>query len=116
MNPIYHTPAHDSPEVSATLMPPTPALQEALNASITSGRLADTKIYLFFHRDSAGNVRKPKALYANSVVLKSVPYFNDRKSSSDCVCTRNTLTSMSTSILWELLRDYHERSRGGYHA
>ena len=93
MNPIYHAPAHDSPEVSATLMPPTPALQEALNASIASGRLTDTKIYLFSHRDSAGNVRKPNALYANSVVLKSVPYFNDRKSPPDCFCDIRMLTT-----------------------
>lgn len=51
---------------------------EALDTSITSGHFVDTKIYLFSHRNSSGFVCKPKALYANSTVLKSVPYFNDR--------------------------------------
>ena len=55
----------------------TPTLQEALNASITSGHFADTKVYLFSHRNAAGDICKPRALYANSIVLKSVPYFND---------------------------------------
>ena len=61
-----------------------PTLQEALNVSITSGRFDDTKIYLFSRRDAAGDICKPRALYANSVVLKSVPYFNDRMSSPEC--------------------------------
>ena len=58
-------------------MSPKLALREALNASITSGHFVDTKIYLFSYRTIAGEVCKPRALYANSVVLKSVPYFND---------------------------------------
>ena len=66
----------------------TPALQEALNLSITSGRFADTKIYLFSHRNAEGDICKPKALYANSVVLKTVPYFNDCASSPDHYQTR----------------------------
>lgn len=41
----------------------------------------DTKIYLFSRRNSAGDICKPRALYANSVVLKSVPYFDD------CICS-----------------------------
>ena len=61
-------------------MLPTTALREALNASITSGHFADTKVYLFSHRNSAGEVCKPKVLYANSIALKSAPYFNDRGS------------------------------------
>jgi len=56
------------------------ALREALNASITSGHFVDTKIYLFSHRSTTGRVCKPKALYANSVVLKTVPHFNTRES------------------------------------
>lgn len=64
-------------------MSPTAALLEALNGSITSGNFADTKIYLFSHRNSEGDVCKPKALYANSAVLRSVPYFNDRGSPND---------------------------------
>lgn len=58
----------------------TAALQEALNDAISSGKFIDTKIVLFSRRDSFGRVCKPKALYANSHVLKSVPYFNDRES------------------------------------
>ena len=55
-------------------------LREALNDSISSGRFADTKIVLFSRRDSSGTVCKPRALYASSHVLRTVPYFNDRKS------------------------------------
>lgn len=58
----------------------TPALREALNDSISSGRFVDTKIILFSRRDSSGTICKPRALYANSRVLKTVSYFNDRKS------------------------------------
>ena len=57
----------------------TLALREALNDAISSGRFVDTKIVLFSRRDSSGRVCKPKALYANSHVLKSVPYFKDRE-------------------------------------
>ena len=55
----------------------TPALREALSDSISSGRFADTKIVLFSHRDTSGAVCKPRALYASSHVLRTVPYFND---------------------------------------
>ena len=55
-------------------------LKEALNDAISSGKFVDTKIILFSRRDSSGRICKPKALYANSHVLKSVPYFNDCKS------------------------------------
>jgi len=53
------------------------ALEEALNDAISSGRFIDTKVVLFSQRDSAGRICKPKALYANSHVLESVPYFKD---------------------------------------
>src|SRR5258705_7937064 len=59
------------------MTPDTLAFQEALNDSISSGRFVDTKIILFSRRDASGNVYKPKVLYANSHVLKSVPHFND---------------------------------------
>lgn len=52
-------------------------LQEALNDAISSGRFIDTKVVLFSRRDVHGRVCKPKALYANSHVLRSVPYFED---------------------------------------
>ncbi|KAF9778322.1 hypothetical protein BJ322DRAFT_493551 [Thelephora terrestris] len=51
--------------------------REALNEGIVSGTLVDTKIILFTRRDTSGRVYGPKALYASSHVLKSVPYFND---------------------------------------
>ena len=54
-------------------------MAEALNDGISSGKFIDTQIILFTRRDSSGRVCKPKALYANSHVLKSVPYFNDRE-------------------------------------
>ena len=60
-------------------MSATTALLEALNQGISSGNLVDTKIILYSHRDSSNRVRRPKALYANSHVLKTVPYFNDRE-------------------------------------
>lgn len=60
-------------------MTATLSFREALNKGIVSGTLVDTKIILFSRRDSAGRVYGPKALYASSHVLKSVPYFNDRE-------------------------------------
>jgi len=60
-------------------MSATIALLEALNRGISSGNLVDTKIVLYSHRDTSGRVCRPKALYANSHVLKTVPYFNDRE-------------------------------------
>ena len=61
-------------------MAATTALREALNQGISSGSLGDTKIILYSHRDSSGRVCRPKALYANSLVLRTVPYFKNRKS------------------------------------
>ena len=58
-------------------MAATTALREALNEGISSGSLVDTKLILYSRRDSSGRVCRPKALYANSHVLKTVPYFND---------------------------------------
>lgn len=52
---------------------------EALNGGIASGTLVDTKIILFSRRNSSGRVHGPKALYASSHVLKSVPYFDQRE-------------------------------------
>jgi len=66
-------------------MPSEAALLEALNESITSGHFVDTKIYLFSYRNFQGEVCKPKVLYANSGVLKSVPYFEACGSALDCV-------------------------------
>jgi len=61
-------------------MAATPALRNALNQGISSGNLVDTKIILFSRRKSSGGVCRPKALYANSNVLNTVPYFINRES------------------------------------
>ncbi|KAF9785425.1 hypothetical protein BJ322DRAFT_829340 [Thelephora terrestris] len=58
-------------------MAATTALCEALNRGISSGNLIDTKIILYSHRDSVGHISRPKPLYANSHVLRNVPYFKD---------------------------------------
>ena len=61
-------------------MAATLPLREALNEGIASGTFVDTKIILFSRRDTSGRVFARKTLYANSHVLRSVPYFNDRES------------------------------------
>jgi len=58
-------------------MAATPALRNALSQGISSGTLVDTKIIVYSHRDSSGRVCRPRALYANSHVLGTVPYFDD---------------------------------------
>ena len=60
-------------------MAPTPVLREILTQGISSGNFIDTKVILYSHRDPSGRVGRPKALYANSHVLKTVPYFSDRE-------------------------------------
>ena len=60
-------------------MAATTALREALTTGISSGNFIDTKIILYSHRDSSGRVCRPRSLYTNSHVLKTVPYFNDRE-------------------------------------
>ena len=69
-------------------MAATTALREALNEGISSGNLVDTKIILYSHRDSSGRICRPRALYANSHVLKTVPYFDDRESLATLGTTR----------------------------
>jgi hypothetical protein len=71
-------------------------LREALDDAISSGKFVDTKIVLFSRRDSSGRVCKPKALYANSHVLKSVPYFKDREFSLRPVLLHEITTPLST--------------------
>jgi len=69
-------------------MAATTVLREALNQGISSGSLVDTKIVLYSHRDSSGRVCRPKALYANSHVLRTVPHFDGRESTAafDIAC------------------------------
>jgi len=72
-------------------MAATTALREALNQGISSGNFVDTKIIVYSHRDSSGRICRPKALYANSCVLKTVPYFNDRECPATLDIVRRTL-------------------------
>ncbi|KAF9645620.1 hypothetical protein BDM02DRAFT_3262815 [Thelephora ganbajun] len=69
-------------------MAATLPLRQALTESISSGRLEDTKIILYSRRDSSGTVYRPRALYASSHVLKTVPYFNDRRPLSTSLTDR----------------------------
>jgi hypothetical protein len=63
----------------------TTALKQALHDAVSSGKFIDTQIILFSRRDGSGRICEPRALYANSHVLKSVPYFDD------CEFPRHTL-------------------------
>ena len=74
-------------------MSTTLPLREAVSKSILSGRFEDTKIILYSRRDSSGNVVGPRALYASSHVLKTVPYFNDRKSFTHASLTDRTMNN-----------------------
>lgn len=60
-------------------MAATPPFRKALSEGIASGTLVDTKIIVFSRKNSLGGVYGPKALYANSHVLKSIPYFENRE-------------------------------------
>ena len=71
-------------------METTPAFREALNQGISSGIFIDTKIILYSRRDSHRRVCRPKALYANSHVLKTVPGFEYR----ECHITLETLKAI----------------------
>ena len=62
---------------TATKMDPPQFLLDALTDSISSGTFIDTKFYVFSRRDSAtGRVGSPRALYCNSRILDTVPYFS----------------------------------------
>ena len=57
-------------------MDPPRFLLDALGNSITSGTFVDTKFYVFSRREASGCVGSPRALYCNSGVLNTVPYFS----------------------------------------
>jgi len=57
-------------------MDPPQFLLDALKASVTSGTFVDTKFYVFSRREVSGRVGSPRALYCNSRVLGTVPYFS----------------------------------------
>ena len=93
------------------MAPFTLPLREALNLSIPSGRFTDTKIILYSRRDSSGTISKPRALYANSHVLKSVPYFSDRESYSSYALhniANDRLEVLSGTFAESELKDFSE--------
>jgi len=57
-------------------MDPPHLLLDVLNDSITSGTFVDTKFYVFSRREASGRVGSPRALYCNSRILDTVPYFS----------------------------------------
>ena len=91
-------------------MAATLPFRQALNEGIVSGMLVDTKIILFSRRDSSGRVYEPKALYASSHVLKSIPYFNDREPAPCLSTPTNSLTIPSSQFSLETLQRPGHRS------
>ena len=81
-------------------MAATTALREALNQGISSRDFIDTKIILYSHRDAHGRVCRPKPLYANSHVLKTVPYFNDREHTPTLDIARVRSNSIVSEVLF----------------
>lgn len=61
-------------------MAATHSFREALSEGIGSGIFSDTKIILFSRKSRSRGVYGPKALYASSHVLRSIPHFEQRKS------------------------------------
>ncbi len=56
-------------------------LEAAYKASLTGGVFFDTKFYVFSRRRNSGVVDTPRAVYANSAILRrSSQYFIGRKS------------------------------------
>ena len=86
--------------LAPTNMAATTALREALNQGISSGSLVDTKIIVYSHRDSSGRVCRPKALYTNSHVLKTVPYFHDCERTATLDITRAELHTNVFKVLF----------------
>ena len=73
-------------------MEPPRYLLDALSDSIASGTFINTKLYVFSRREPSGRVGSPRALYCNSHVLSTAPYFSARgyqkllrRSASDCM-------------------------------
>lgn len=93
-----------APLLTSTNMAATPALREVLNEGISSGNFIDTKIILYSRRDSRGHVCQPKALYANSHVLKTAPHFKD----CECPIATATLEEPCDTVLKVLSGDFAE--------
>ena len=88
-------------------MTATTPLREVLNKGISSGNFIDTKIIVYSYRDSAGRVCRPKALYTNSHILKTVPYFND----SEYTATLDIFPSEAYTIVSKVLFGGFEESQ-----
>jgi len=60
-----------------------PPLWDALNDSIVSGVFIDTKFVVFSKRDKiTGRIGQRRVLFANSLVVKSVPVLASRTDST----------------------------------
>ena len=95
---------------SQLIMFPPRSLHCALSDSVASGVFVDTKFYLFSRRNSSGKVFRPRPLYVNSHILRSVQYFDDREyftaaaSPSDGI---HPLTQQGNFL--SLIRGFHRR-------
>ena len=85
-------------------------LREALNQGITTGNFIDTKIILYSYRDSSGRVCRPKPLYANSHVLKTIPYFNDCEYTATLSTARAVPHGIASEVLFGDFAEAQSRS------
>ena len=90
-------------------MDPPRFLLDALIDSVGSGTFIDTKFFAFSRREFAGRVGSPRALYCNSRVLKTVPYFSTCGYSTLHEDTQLTAPKYSQM---DLLKDKREISKG----
>lgn len=67
---------------------PVALMQLASKLSLDSGNFVDTKFYAFSRRNASGAIYAPKAIYANSWMLraKSPQYFENRMSHFPVLC------------------------------
>ena len=77
---------HSLPPIPADLdKSPVALMQLASKLSLDSGNFIDTKFYAFSRRSQSGCIYSPKAIYANSWILrtKAPQYFENRESLLD---------------------------------
>ena len=87
-------------------MDPSQLLLDTLNDSITSGAFVDTKFYVFSRREASGCVGSPRALYCNSRVLNTVPYF------SSCRYRESPRRHMPNRIALKCFQKHRRDNRG----
>jgi hypothetical protein len=90
-------------------MDPPQFLLDALTDSIGSGTFIDTKFFAFSRREFPGRVGSPRALYCNSRVLNTVPYFSTCGYSTLHEATHLTAPKYSQM---DLLKDKRKISKG----